>query len=299
MVREVRTFATTTAGWLDLSAWLEEQGCTHVAMEATGVYWKPVWHILSEGPFALVLANAAHFKNVPGCKTDVNDATGIADLLAHGLILASFVPEEPIQELRSLMRTRKQLVRVPGIGHLAARSILAEIGRDMSCFPTSGHLLAWAGMCPRNDASAGKRRSTRLSFPGAQEPGVWEFLYYSFVVGMTAQVSDVQVLSTPMRRLTLLHGLISFVFNTALIAFAVNAVDADCRRPKIGFDRCRSKFVALLGQGIEIRRVAQRLNVSIKTVQAYCARIKEKLQLANAFELFREAARWSGSRVPG
>ena len=109
--REVRTFGTTTAELLALSAWLAEQGVTHIAMEATGVYWKPVWHILSDGEFVLVLANAAHIKNVPGRKTDVNDATWIAELLAHGLIRASFVPEQPIQELRDLMRTRKQLVR--------------------------------------------------------------------------------------------------------------------------------------------------------------------------------------------
>ena len=88
---EVRRFATTTRGLLELADWLEAQGCTHVAMEATGVYWKPVWHIL-EGRFELVLANAAHISNVPGRKSDVNDATWIADLLAHGLIRASFVP---------------------------------------------------------------------------------------------------------------------------------------------------------------------------------------------------------------
>ncbi len=79
-------------------------------MEATGVYWKPVWHVL-EGHFTLVLANAAHVKNVPGRKTDVNDATWLADLLAHGLIRASFVPPAPVQELRTLTRTRKQFVR--------------------------------------------------------------------------------------------------------------------------------------------------------------------------------------------
>jgi transposase len=288
--REVRTFQTTTSGLLMLLAWLMEHGCTHVAMEATGVYWKPVWHILSDGGFELVLANAAHIKNVPGRKTDVNDATWIADLLAYGLIRSSFVPEPEIQNLRGLMRTRKQLCReqtshvqrvqktledanikldsvitdiigksgrsmieamiagetdtiklaaladrrvkasreelrealrgrvtnhhrfllrlhlgqidaldaamreidrevdatilrmdaqvesgqaaiavliallitIPGISVLAARTIVAEIGRDMSRFPTAGHLLSWAGCCPRNDQSAGKRRSTRL-----------------------------------------------------------------------------------------------------------------------------------------
>jgi transposase len=108
---EVRTFKTVTSQLLALSAWLSENGCTHVAMEATGVYWKCVWAILSDGEFTLILANAAHVKAVPGRKTDVNDATWLADLLAHGLIRGSFVPDIPIQELRCLVRTRKQLVR--------------------------------------------------------------------------------------------------------------------------------------------------------------------------------------------
>lgn len=84
-----------------MSAWLTEHEVTHVAMEATGVYWRPVWHVL-DGEFTLVLANASHIKAVPGRKTDVNDATWIADLLAHGLIRGSFVPPTPIQELRML-----------------------------------------------------------------------------------------------------------------------------------------------------------------------------------------------------
>jgi transposase len=276
---EVQTFPTTTAGLLALSAWLAERGCTHAAMEATGVYWKPVWHVLSDGDLTLILANAAHVKNVPGRKTDVADATWLADLLAHGLVRASFVPDAPTQALRALLRTRKQLVRerashvlrlqkvledanlklasvltditgtsgrailgaliagesdpatlaalahqrvrapretleealrgrvapqhrfllrlhlrqvdaleaaiaevdeevearlapfraavqllstIPGVSTLSAEVILAEIGTDMSRFPTSGHLISWAGLCPRNDESAGKRRSTRL-----------------------------------------------------------------------------------------------------------------------------------------
>lgn len=108
--QEVRTFSTTTSGLLSLADWLESFGVQHVAMEATGVYWKPVWHVL-EGHFELVLANAAHVKNVPGRKTDVNDAMWLADLLAHGLIRASFVPPVAVQELRTLTRTRKQFVR--------------------------------------------------------------------------------------------------------------------------------------------------------------------------------------------
>ena len=107
---EVKTFATTTSALLELNEFLSGHGVTHVAMEATGVYWKPVWHLL-EGDFELILANAQHIRNVPGRKTDVSDAGWIADLLAHGLIRSSFVPPAPIQELRDLTRTRKQLVR--------------------------------------------------------------------------------------------------------------------------------------------------------------------------------------------
>ena len=275
---EVRRFPTTTRGLIELAEWLEAAKCTHVAMEATGVYWKPVWHIL-EGRFTLILANAAHIKGVPGRKSDTNDATWIADLLAHGLIRASFVPPQPIQELRDLTRTRKQLTReivqhtqriqavleeaniklssaltdilgvsgrrilkamiagetdpdklsslaigrlsasrselsaalhgrvrdhhcfligqhlktiehleqaitdfdarieaalapfrdtidrlkeIPGLSETSVQILLAEIGTDMSQFPTAGHLLSWAGLVPRLDESAGKRRSTRV-----------------------------------------------------------------------------------------------------------------------------------------
>ena len=110
-VKEIRTFATTTASLIALSEWLTETKCAHVAMEATGVYWKPVWHILSDEDFKLVLANAAHIKNVPGRKSDVKDSDWISDLLAHGLIRPSFVPDAPTQEMRTLLRTRKQFVR--------------------------------------------------------------------------------------------------------------------------------------------------------------------------------------------
>jgi transposase len=275
---DVRRFATTTRGLLELVDWLEENVCTHAAMEATGVYWKPVWHML-EGHVDIVLANAAHIRNVPGRKSDVLDAVWIADLLAHGLIQASMVPPTRILGLRDLTRTRKQLTRevgqhtqrlqkiledanvklasvvsdiigasgrrmiaaiiagesdpealarlgderlrcsrtelieslrgrvtdhhrfmlgqhlrlidqlkqsideidqrlevslepfrdevqrlttIPGVGVLAAQTIIAEIGTDMGRFPTAGHLISWAGLCPRLDESAGKSRSTRL-----------------------------------------------------------------------------------------------------------------------------------------
>src|SRR5204863_2479621 len=101
------------------------KGVTVVAMEATGVYWKPVWHVL-EDSFDLVLANAAHIKNVPGRKTDVNDAMWIADLLAHGLIRSSFVPPQAIQQLRDLTRTRKQLVREVSQHSLCIQKVLED-----------------------------------------------------------------------------------------------------------------------------------------------------------------------------
>jgi len=109
--RECRTYGTTTEGLSSLLEWLSLSRCRVAAMEATGVYWLPVWRILIAGEFELVLANAAHIKAVPGRKTDMNDAMWIADLAAHGLIKASFVPDEDRQELRTLTRTRKQLVR--------------------------------------------------------------------------------------------------------------------------------------------------------------------------------------------
>jgi transposase len=109
--RECRTYETTTEGLSALLEWLNSSRCGLAAMEATGVYWLPVWKILSAGAFELVLANAGPIKAVPGRKTDVNDAMWIADLAAHGLIKASFVPGEDRQELRTLTRTRKQLVR--------------------------------------------------------------------------------------------------------------------------------------------------------------------------------------------
>src|SRR5262245_33499721 len=107
--KEVQTFGTVTRDLLGLSDWLASQGVTHVAMESTGVYWKPVCNIL-EGPFQVLLVNAQHIKQVPGRKTDVKDCEWIAQLLQHGLLKASFVPPAPIRELRDLTRQRTQLV---------------------------------------------------------------------------------------------------------------------------------------------------------------------------------------------
>lgn len=275
--KEIRTFGTTTGELNLLSDWLSAAGCTHVAMESTGVYWKPVYYIL-EGNFELLVVNARDIKQVPGRKTDVSDAEWIADLLRHGLLRGSFVPPKPIRELRALTRHRKTLVRekarvinriqkvledaniklasvasnilgasgrailqalaqgandpyalaelakgslrsklaelekalagvvephhrfllqqhlahidfleqaialveaeieermlpfakeveqlmtIPGIKKQAAWTIIAEIGIDMGVFPSHKHLASWAGLCPGNNESAGKRKTGR------------------------------------------------------------------------------------------------------------------------------------------
>ena len=109
-VRETRTFATMTADLLALGDWLKAGGVTHVAMESTGVYWKPIWNLFEER-FTLLLVNAAHVKVVPGRKRDVGDAEWLANLLQHGLLSGSFVPERPARELRELTRYRSSVVR--------------------------------------------------------------------------------------------------------------------------------------------------------------------------------------------
>jgi transposase len=273
--KQLRSFGTMTDDLQQLSAWLAEQGITHVAMESTGSYWKPVFNVL-EDRFALLLANAQHLKAVPGRKTDVKDAEWIADLLRHGLLRASFVPDRAQRELRELVRYRTSVVQertaaanrlqkvleganiklasvasdvlgrsgremlqalvsgetntatlaelargqlrlkrplleralagrfaphqrflvaeilahvdyldetlerlsqeiaerehpfevalanvdsIPGVGRRTAEIILAEVGPDVRRFASAGHLASWAGVCPGQDESAGKRRS--------------------------------------------------------------------------------------------------------------------------------------------
>ena len=107
--KEIRTFATMTAELLALGDWLAEGGVTHVAMESTGVYWKPLWNLFEER-FTLLLVNAAHVKVVPGRKRDVGDAQWLAELLRHGLLQPSFVPDRPARELRELTRYRSSVV---------------------------------------------------------------------------------------------------------------------------------------------------------------------------------------------
>jgi transposase len=276
---EVRTYRTMTADLIAMADWLDAEGVGHVAMESTGVYWKPVFHLL-EGRFEVLLVNAHHIKQVPGRKTDVKDAEWIAQLLQYGLLQASFIPPPPIRALRDLTRQRAQLVReragvvnriqkvledaniklasvatdvlgasgramlaalidgnddpdalaklargrlrektaeltlalrgsvsdhhrfmlrtllrqieqlegliaaytarieeltapfaeaagrlesIPGLGSRAAETIVAEIGADMTAFPTAGHLASWAGLCPGNNESAGKHRTGKTT----------------------------------------------------------------------------------------------------------------------------------------
>ena len=271
--KRIRTFGTMTADLRELAAWLRAAGCTHVAMESTGVYWKPLYNVL-EADFTLLLVNAHHLKTVPGRKTDVKDCEWIADLLRHGLLRGSFVPDREQRELRELTRYRTSLVQdrtaainrlhktleganvklssvasdvlgragrailealragtseatvladlaegrlkaqrtaleralegsmgehqrflltqqlqhidaletqiatvsaevarrlapfesararlltIPGIGPRTAEIILAELGTDLARFPTAAHCASWAGLCPGNRESAGKR----------------------------------------------------------------------------------------------------------------------------------------------
>src|SRR5258706_11610871 len=107
--KEIRTFGSMTSDLLKLSDWLSAEGCTHVAMESTGVFWKPIYNVL-EGDFELLVVNAQHIKAIPGRKTDVKDAEWIADLLRHGLLRGSFIPSAPQRELRELSHYRRTLV---------------------------------------------------------------------------------------------------------------------------------------------------------------------------------------------
>lgn len=108
--RHIRTFSTMTVGLLALSDWLESMSVTVIALESTGIYWRPVFNLLEEGR-TIILVNAQHMKAVPGRKTDIKDSEWLADLLRHGLLQASFIPPAPIRELRDLTRYRKTLVQ--------------------------------------------------------------------------------------------------------------------------------------------------------------------------------------------
>jgi transposase len=277
-VQHVRIFGTTTAELLAMGDWLEAHGVSHVAMESTGVYWKPVYYVLEER-FECLLVNAAHLKHVPGRKTDVQDCVWIAQVLEHGLLRGSFVPPPLIRDLRDLTRYRRVLTdertreanrlhkllqeagiklasvasdvlgvsgramlealvqgttdpavladlargklrrklpalrqalagrfrphhaflggqilahldyldealdtlterigellapfaeviqrldTIPGYSRQTAEEVVAELGLDMSVFPTDRHVSSWTGLCPGQNESAGKRRSGRI-----------------------------------------------------------------------------------------------------------------------------------------
>jgi transposase len=126
--QEVRTFQTFTSGLEALAGWLAGEGVTQVVMEATGQYWKPVWYVLEERGFALMLVNARHVKILPGRKTDVCDAAWLAELLEHGLLRGSFVPPVPIRELRDLTRYRKRLIQAHSAEVQRIQKILEDAG---------------------------------------------------------------------------------------------------------------------------------------------------------------------------
>ena len=140
---ECRVFQTTSRQLLELSSWLVGQGVTHVVMEATGSYWKSVWHVL-EGQFDLMLANPVQVKNLPGKKSDVNDATWLGDLLAHGLVKGSFVPPPAIDALRELTRTRKQFGR-----EIARHTQRIQKILDVSGFKVTGTITDIMGVSGR------------------------------------------------------------------------------------------------------------------------------------------------------
>jgi transposase len=128
-------FATTTVGLLTLRDWLQAHGVTHVALESTGVYWKPVYYVLEDG-FSLLLANARHVKRVPGRKTDVKDSEWLAQLLECGLLQGSFVPPQPIRDLRDLTRYRKQQIRDRTREVNRLHKILEDAGMKLSSVAT-------------------------------------------------------------------------------------------------------------------------------------------------------------------
>ncbi len=155
--KEVRSFGTMTDELLALGDWLAAAGCTHVAMESTGVYWKPIYNLL-EGAFELLLVNAQHIKAVPGRKTDVKDCEWIADLLRHGLLKPSFVPDRPQRELRELTRYRTALIRERSseVNRLQKTLEGANITDESVC---QGDRYLSRPRCPRAWSSVPGRRS--------------------------------------------------------------------------------------------------------------------------------------------
>jgi transposase len=159
VVEEVRTFSTMTRDLLALSDWLASQGVTPVAMESTGVYWKPVFNILG-GRVAVILVNAEHIKPVPGRKTDVKDCQWIAQLLQHGLLKASFVPPEPIRQLRDLTRQRTQLLQERSAAANRIQKVLEDANVKLGSVATD--VLGVSGRDMLEALSASRRRTALL-----------------------------------------------------------------------------------------------------------------------------------------
>jgi len=159
-LQEVREFKTTVRGLLALGDWLRAHGVTVVAMEATGVYWRPVWAVL-EDEFELMLCNAAHVKNVPGRKTDVADAVWLCQLLEFGLLRGSFVPPKPVRELRELTRRRRTLVRERAQEVNRLHKALEDTGIKLDCVATD--ILGVSGRAMLDALLAGERDPAKLA----------------------------------------------------------------------------------------------------------------------------------------
>jgi transposase len=163
--KHVERFGTTTAELMRLGEWLSSFEVKHVVMESTGVYWKPVWHVL-EGDFELVLANAQHVKAVPGRKSDVNDAMWLAELLAHGLVRSSFVPPPAIREVRDLTRTRKQKSRARSQEALRVQKVLEDANVKLSSYVSD--ILGKASRAILEAIIAGESDPAKLAEPQTQ-----------------------------------------------------------------------------------------------------------------------------------
>jgi transposase len=157
---EVQTFGTTTRELLRMTQWFTTCGCTHVAMESTGVYWKPVYNLV-EGSFEVILVNAAHIKQVPGRKTDVKDCEWIAQLLEHGLLRASFIPPKPIRELRDLTRHRKTLIQERARTANRVQKILE--GSNVKLASVASDVLGVSGRAVLEALIGGERNSVALA----------------------------------------------------------------------------------------------------------------------------------------
>ena len=156
----LRSFGTTTRELETLRAWLAEHGVTHVGMESTGVYWKPVYAVL-EGHFDLIVGNAHHIKNVPGRKTDVKDAEWIAQLVRHGLVAKSFVPPPAIRDLRELVRYRRTLIET----RTAVRNRVLKLleGANIKLSGVASDVFGVSGMAMLEALAAGTNNASEMA----------------------------------------------------------------------------------------------------------------------------------------